>query len=173
MEEKKKRGCNFSLADVDLLMQLILADVKVIENKITDGCSQKEKHVTWKKITENFNSMTGTYRDLNSVKIKYENIKRNLKKKILVLKQHQKGTGGGPDLKTNFLWYEEQLYGQLKLGIEGLPSVGDSDSVCIDADNELMPNETPASASEENIYVLYDNEQVYCLFLFICVFMSF
>lgn len=39
----------------------------------------KKKTTDTEKITENFKSNTGTYRDVNSVKIKYINIKRHLK----------------------------------------------------------------------------------------------
>lgn len=99
----------------------------------------KEKKIHTETITDNFNYKTGTYRDLNYVKIKYEDIKRNLKK--ILEYRIQKSTAGDPELKTDFLWHKE-------------PSVGDSDSVWIGADNESILNDTIIPSNVQNTCVV-------------------
>lgn len=129
---RKRRGANFSSNEITFLMRCLLPEIGTIENKKTDGTTLKEKHNAWKRITHTFNSLMGLsnndfHRDINSIKLKYENIKRTLKRKITANKQNYQKTGGGPSADIKLLWYEEQLYSFLQLGIDGLDPQGDSD----------------------------------------------
>lgn len=128
MEVKKKRSANFSSEEISILMKYILEEINIIENKKTDGATLRDKQNAWKNIQQKFNSCAKDHqRDIITLKMKYDNIKKNLKKKLNEAKRFCSGTGGGPMVETKLLWYEEQLYGLLQLGIEGLPSIGDSD----------------------------------------------
>lgn len=127
--KKKERSSNFTTSETDVLMKCIFQEIHIIENKKTDAVSLKEKQEAWQRVVVLFNSANLNNRDANSVKGKYDNIKRNLKKKMSSIKMHQRGTGGGPPIDLKLLWYEEQLYFLLKINIEGLPATGDSDAI--------------------------------------------
>lgn len=133
-----------------------MMEVKVIENKATDGVTIKEKRGAWQRIADTFNSQALQHRDVNTLKLKYENIKRNLKKKIADEKLGVKATGGGPFTDIKLLWYEEQLYSVLQLGISGLPSQGDCDSVLTPDSNDSVSNNV-----EEIIIVHGDSNVLY------------
>ncbi|KAJ8912341.1 hypothetical protein NQ315_014708 [Exocentrus adspersus] len=124
MDVKKKRSCNFTNREIGLLMECVMSEIKVIENKKTDGSSLKEKMKAWERVNNTFNSMSNSdvHRDVTSIKNKYENIKRALKKKIAQNRQSITKTGGGPPSESKLLWYEEELFAILQLGIEGLLS---------------------------------------------------
>ncbi|XP_072392944.1 uncharacterized protein [Diabrotica undecimpunctata] len=87
-----------------------------------------DKKESWQRIHNLFNSTNIVNRDLVSIKVKYENIKRNLKKTVSQIKRSQHQTGGDPPANTELNWYEEKLYNLLRTSIDGLPSEGDSDS---------------------------------------------
>lgn len=167
MEIKKKRGSNFSTAEINLLMSCLIPEINIIENKHTDGVTMQEKKHVWQKLTAAFNSAhNDIHRDMNSIKMKY-NIKKTLKKKITENKQNYKGTGGGPPVDTKLLWYEEQLYSILQLGIDGLASAGDSDIIC------QVPDVSPvdhtynySTNNDENICLINDNENEVILFVY-------
>lgn len=75
--KKKERSCNFTATEVDVLMKCIFNEIHVIENKKTDGVTLKEKQEAWKRVEVLFNSANCSNRDINSIKMKYDNIKRN------------------------------------------------------------------------------------------------
>lgn len=123
-DKKKERGCNFSKSEVNLLMTMILQDLHIIENKKLDGASAKEKKQVWTRITKLFNASYPEGRDMNSLKVKYENIKRNFKKKITDENFVPKKIGGS-DHSNKLLWYEEKMYGFLKSTIDSMKSMGE------------------------------------------------
>lgn len=85
--EKKHREKNFTAAELHLLMKCVLQEIHWIENKKTDGANLKEKNQAWLRVKTLFESANiETKREVSSLKIKYENIKRNLKKKLLLKK---------------------------------------------------------------------------------------
>ncbi|CAG9763548.1 unnamed protein product [Ceutorhynchus assimilis] len=153
-EDKKKRGVNWSKAEINLFMNCLLPHINVIENKQTDGVSLREKQTKWKKVHENFIAQnTDQARDLTSLKLKYDNIKRNLKKKIQNNKKQLTKTGGGPPQEEPLLWYEEALYQVLQVSIDGLPSEGDSDALT----TPLKKNDPKPSTSYSFRALLEDN----------------
>lgn len=143
--KKRERGQNFTTEDISILMRCIMGEIKLLENKATDGVTIKEKRVAWQRVAESFNAQSLQTRDVNTLKLKYENIKRTLKKKIATEKLEVKATGGGPKVEVKLTWYEEQLYAVLQLGIDGLPSQSDCD------DNNL-PNTSISDTVTNNIY---------------------
>ncbi|CAG9769524.1 unnamed protein product [Ceutorhynchus assimilis] len=96
---------------------------------------------------------TDQARDLTSLKLKYDNIKRNLKKKIQNNKKQLTKTGGGPPQEEPLLWYEEALYQVLQVSIDGLPSEGDSDALT----TPLKKNDPKPSTSYSFRALLEDN----------------
>lgn len=57
--------------------------------------SNRLKEETWKKLSKEFCSSTGVFRDSIILRRKYENLKKKAKKKFADLKCHTKATGGG------------------------------------------------------------------------------
>ncbi|EFN71184.1 UPF0439 protein C9orf30-like protein, partial [Camponotus floridanus] len=90
-----KRAPNFTKTEEEILVQLVKKHDKVLECKRTDTNSNILKEETWKTISKEFNSTTGTFRDSPTLRRKYENLKKKTKKKFADLKCHLKGTGGG------------------------------------------------------------------------------
>uniref|UniRef100_A0A1Y1N4D8 Regulatory protein zeste n=1 Tax=Photinus pyralis TaxID=7054 RepID=A0A1Y1N4D8_PHOPY len=157
MAKKRDRGCNFTITEVDLLMKCALQESKIIENKLTDGGSLREKQSAWARVGKLFDSANSeTKRDVNALKMKYENIKRNLKKKIALSKQNYRGTGGGPPIDVKLLWYEEQLYSILQLSIEGLTSTGDSDTIVVN-ETKLIDINGVGELPEENTEIVFSD----------------
>ena len=128
MEDKKKRSTNFAPREINLFMNCLIPALKIIENKQSDGASLKEKKDAWKRVYTKFIAPNDQVRDLQCLKLKYDNIKRNLKKKISQNKIEIKKTGGGPPEEAKLTWYEEQLYSLLHLSIDGLVPQGDCDT---------------------------------------------
>lgn len=122
-DKKKERGCNFSKSEVNLLMTMILQDVHIIENKKIDGATTREKKRVWTRITKMFNATYPEGRDMNSLKTKYENLKRIFKKKISG--ETVQRTVVATD-NNKLVWYEEKLFNFLKSTITGSKMIGDS-----------------------------------------------
>lgn len=157
---KKERSSNFTQGEIDLLMKCIINEIYVIESKKTDAVALKEKQEAWERVIILFNSCNiNKNRDVTSLKTKYDNIKRNLKKKITALKIHLKGTGGGPPISDSLTWYEEVLYKILKVNIDGLQAEGDSDAIHgkQETEQEISETEQGSDLPPEIIYVVNDN----------------
>ncbi|KAG5871679.1 hypothetical protein JTB14_012040 [Gonioctena quinquepunctata] len=78
-----KRGSNFTPEEINVLIKLANKHKKVIENKKTDGTTWKSKEEAWKEIQRSFNSCSnGPPRTFKQLKMKYEGIKKDMKKKM-------------------------------------------------------------------------------------------
>lgn len=151
-EKVKKRSANFSLTEINLLMNCLLPEIHIIENKKTDGVTLKEKQEAWKKVHTLFAAQNKeALRDLLSLKLKYDNIKRNLKKKISDNKAEGKKTGGGPPEEKKLLWYEEQLFALLQLSIVGLEPQGDCDGPALTLSRPVLVDTFKNPTDVENI----------------------
>ncbi|KAF6208008.1 hypothetical protein GE061_016457 [Apolygus lucorum] len=85
---KRTRLQNFSRRENELLIHLAQQEVQIIENKATNAETSKLKTDVWHAITEAFNSHhIGEPRDMVSLRHRYENLKRGLRKKILEQKE--------------------------------------------------------------------------------------
>lgn len=61
----------------------------------------RQKHDTWKRIAQLFNQESNeTFRTASTLKMKYENIKKDIKGEISDDKIYRKGTGGGEERKS-------------------------------------------------------------------------
>lgn len=129
MEKKKReRTLNFSTEETRLLVNIVLKYMQVIENKTTDAVTWKSKNETWEKIANEFNSQSGkVHRTSKVLHLKYDVLKRLLRKKQSNNKMQIYKTGGGPSVEISLTDFEEKLAQILSLSINGLPSRGDSD----------------------------------------------
>ncbi|XP_049819003.1 uncharacterized protein LOC126264574 [Aethina tumida] len=103
---------SFSTLEVISLLDMVLKNIKTIENKSNDPTVLKEKEKAWKKITEVYNSLISFKRETKELKLKYNKIRYRLKKKLL----------NRTDPTTIMVTEHEQrlLQGLLRLGQLGL-----------------------------------------------------
>ncbi|XP_074035390.1 uncharacterized protein [Leptinotarsa decemlineata] len=95
-DSNKKRSANFTSKEEHILISLVLKFKEQIECR-SDTNTNKLKLNAWKRVTNEFNSISGeNYRQLQVLKNKYENIKKRSKQKFAAEKSFLKKTGGGP-----------------------------------------------------------------------------
>ncbi|KAG5890784.1 hypothetical protein JTB14_007178 [Gonioctena quinquepunctata] len=131
MEKKKRvRAANFNAEEVRLLIRLALKEKHILENKQTDSEVWKLKSKTWERIAAVFNASSGqTFRSADTLKLKYDGLKKELKKKVNKNKAETMKTGGGHPDYIVIDGPEKELLEVLSLSVHGLPSTVDSDSV--------------------------------------------
>lgn len=126
---KKSRSANFTKNEVRLLINIASKYASVVENKETDAVSWKAKKDIWDEIAMEFNSQSGcTYREPVVIRLKYDCLKRDLKKKVATNRLEVYKTGGGQAQILNLNDYEEKLLQLIKFSVEGLTSRHDSDA---------------------------------------------
>ena len=109
-----------------------LAETKknIIENKKSDATTWQEKEKAWKDIEKAFNSASGSvFRDHKHLKLKYEAIKRDTRKKSAVVRAERYKTGGGTSTAPPLTPAEEKVKQMILLSVEGNESQFDSDLV--------------------------------------------
>lgn len=94
------------------------------------------KEETWKTISKEFNSTTGTFIDPPILRRKYENLKKKAKKKFADLKCHVKGTGGGEPANIVFDSIDETIQSMLGTQLTGMTSQFDSDATLMIQNDE-------------------------------------
>ena len=69
-ETKKKRGCNMSASEKALLVDLVVKNRSIIENKKTDAVSAQLKAKCWEEVAAEFNgiSTAGVHREVLQLK---------------------------------------------------------------------------------------------------------
>lgn len=80
--KKRERNVNFSRREEELLVELVISNKNVFENKKTDAVMWKEKEDCWKKLALKFNSQSLLVpRTVPQLQLKYKNIKKLVRKK--------------------------------------------------------------------------------------------
>lgn len=125
--EKRHRGTNFSETEKDLLITMVEKYRTIIENKRSDAVCRKEKDRAWEKIGIEYAALSNIKRSTIELKHKYENIKRQLKKKVTENKIEILKTGGGTAHHEPLTESEKYLHSMLNISVAGLDSNGDSD----------------------------------------------
>ncbi|XP_066581996.1 myb/SANT-like DNA-binding domain-containing protein 4 [Prorops nasuta] len=133
--QKKERSSNFTTNELVMLLDIIKNFKHIVECKKTDTVTWKEKDDAWEKITELLNANGETERSKKSVLSKYNDMKKNLKKKLAANKAETFKTDGGIPIILPLTLPEEILYSILPMSIEGLPTPFDSDSLRSNEDN--------------------------------------
>lgn len=95
------------------------------------------KEETWKTISKEFNSTTGTFRDPPTLRSKYEK-KKKAKKKFADLKCHVKGIGGGEPANIVFDSIDETIQSMLEIQLTGMTSQFDSDATLVIQNDESI-----------------------------------
>ena len=77
MDDKEKRGANFTKTEIDSLIDITLKYKNIVENKITDAATWKDKNEVWMKISKEFNAASGNFpRSVKTIRAKYDSIKK-------------------------------------------------------------------------------------------------
>lgn len=96
--KKRDRNANFSTTETEALVSLIEGKKHVIENKKSNAVAWQDKEKAWKAIEVAFNSIRGeVYRDAKHLKVKYESMKRDVRKKLNV--QADNAGGKNPSMR--------------------------------------------------------------------------
>lgn len=130
MHKTRERSTNFSSDERDLLVSLLQKYKDILENKKNDGATWKNKEMAWKLIEKQFNAQSdGSFRSSKTLRIKYEGLKRTVRKKS-ALQSELNRTGGGPNRATRLDGTEQQIKSMISLNTthdDSLESVYDSD----------------------------------------------
>lgn len=130
MEKTKKvRSTKFMPEETSLLIRLALNEKHIVENKTTDAEMWKLKANTWAHIAELFNASSECFRPMESLKMKYESIKKELKKKVNKNNAEALKTGGEKPEFIKIDGPEKELLDALGLSAHYIPSNLDSDSI--------------------------------------------
>uniref|UniRef100_A0A2A4JYT3 Regulatory protein zeste n=1 Tax=Heliothis virescens TaxID=7102 RepID=A0A2A4JYT3_HELVI len=86
------------------------------------------KEAAWKSIENEFNARSGgTFRSTKTLKVKYEGLKRTVRKKSAAIRSELYRTGGGQNKAPILDNVEEQIKAMISLSTDGLQSIYDSD----------------------------------------------
>lgn len=125
-----KREPNFTSSETELLTALVKKYANILENKQTDVVNNKIKEETWCKLAKEFNSSSAIHvRNPKTLRAKYENLKKSLKRKCGDHRRSMYGTGGGPPHDLNLTNEENIILELAGPSVEGLPARFDSDTV--------------------------------------------
>ncbi|KAJ8705908.1 hypothetical protein PYW07_010685 [Mythimna separata] len=91
---KRDRSANFSPSERDILVFLVQKYKTVLENKKSDARTWKMKEAAWKSIHKEFNARSGCiFRSVKTLRIKYEGMKRTVRKKSAARRSELDQTG--------------------------------------------------------------------------------
>lgn len=127
-----QRTPNFTPGEKECLFHLVAEYADVLEDKLTNRTSIKQKNLTWEKISTEFNIRAPIVcrRTTEQLKRLYENKKKVLRKKSAEYKRESFLTGGGPPAEVKWDPTDEILLRIInEKSIKGLNSQYDSDSV--------------------------------------------
>ncbi|CAG4953053.1 unnamed protein product [Colias eurytheme] len=83
MEDKKKRGSNYTPAEKDMLLEVIKKYQNIIENKETNAHMILKKREAWETVCQQYNTVavsgSRTWQQLRHL---YENLKQRSKKDL-------------------------------------------------------------------------------------------
>lgn len=132
-EDKKIiRGANFTEIEKNRLADIINKDdVKsVIESKLQNGPTNKEKEVMWENITLMFNDIQRV-RSRTSLQLKqcYNNLNRNVKSNIANDRIQRLATGSGPYSQPKTSDAELKVYEVIRNHVQPKKNAFDNDAI--------------------------------------------
>uniref|UniRef100_A0A6P7GY29 Regulatory protein zeste n=1 Tax=Diabrotica virgifera virgifera TaxID=50390 RepID=A0A6P7GY29_DIAVI len=146
MEEnniKRKRTANFTADEEEILISFVKKYKHILENKKSDAVTNSEKMKIWEKIAKEYSSVMGCSKTSLCLRTKYNNMKKNVKKKFAEEKSYLRCTGGGPSIKVDISNTDNTIKEMLGDTVTGFVSKYDADS-----DKHNLANDI---ATEENI----------------------
>lgn len=139
MEEinKRKRNANFTADEEQILVSLVKKYQHILENKKSDAITNSEKMKTWETIAQEYSSLMGCSKTSITLRTKYNNMKKNVKKKFAEEKNYLRCTGGGPAIKIDISNTDNTIKEMLGDTVTGFVSKYDADTL----DNDEVGDE--------------------------------
>ncbi|XP_025264500.1 uncharacterized protein LOC112638834 [Camponotus floridanus] len=150
----KVRGKNFTKDEKLQLVKELSTYHHIIENKVTNMTSNREKEEAWANVTINFNKNKPEIqqRTERCLRLCWDNLKRDTKKYCAQLQRELYKTGGGlPSIKPNPL-LEKVREMMTKAAVSGLCNPFDSDAITINENanvEELLQDDSSCDHSVE------------------------
>ncbi|XP_052846807.1 myb/SANT-like DNA-binding domain-containing protein 4 [Drosophila gunungcola] len=82
MSSKRIRGKNFSEQEEHALIDLVLLNKDILQDKKKDAATWRKKAETWERLAKEFRTQTGTDRSWTALREKYDNMKKNSRNKL-------------------------------------------------------------------------------------------
>jgi Myb/SANT-like DNA-binding domain len=153
MAMEKKKSANFSVSEIEMLVEEVAVHRGVLFGKFGSGISNSMKVETWKKITEKINAGNGgEIRSVEGVKKKWYDMASKTKKKESTRRSEMKATGGG---RMNIVMTAEEekvveiLGNEAVEGINGGVEVGFECSMKVE-EGSFQPEDTLALMEERD-----------------------
>ncbi|XP_043647440.1 uncharacterized protein LOC122616163 isoform X2 [Drosophila teissieri] len=90
MSSKRSRGKNFTEQEEHALLDLVLLNKDILQDKTKDAATWRRKAETWERLTMEFQAQTGTDRSCAALREKYDNMKKNLRNKYRGVKHFKR-----------------------------------------------------------------------------------
>jgi hypothetical protein len=87
--DKRKKSKNFTVEELNLLLTLI-EESPMLTSKKTDAVTNGMKESLWGDLKEKYNSNGICYRDLNQLKLKWDNLKKSAKKRATLINSNNR-----------------------------------------------------------------------------------
>ncbi|XP_025995559.2 uncharacterized protein LOC113004993, partial [Solenopsis invicta] len=141
----------FTISEKNDLLSIIFFYCHIIENKITDNISTVQKEEAWTSITIEYNKNRTIIRSEKSLRVCWENIKRDTRKYCATERRESYRTGGGVvNLKKNDLFERaREIMGETT--VNGLSNPFDSDCIeNVSTVGNILQDKNKLSQKEEN-----------------------
>ncbi|XP_039487320.1 uncharacterized protein LOC120449082 isoform X1 [Drosophila santomea] len=149
MFSKRTRGKNFTEQEEHALLDLVLLNKDILQDKTKDAATWRRKAETWERLTMEFQAQTGTDRSCAALREKYDNMKKNLRNKYRGVKHFKRQAEHHSAVSS---WYQSSTTSQDNAdhtGITGSPLENQFDS---DGNSQLL-----SAAKEENSSISLQN----------------
>lgn len=93
-KQKRQRSANFTAAEKDLLLDLVVKYKHIVENKATNAVTVIEKSNGWQKVASEFNAVSNVqFRSPTILRNCWDNLKKNSRKNSAARKAEILKTG--------------------------------------------------------------------------------
>ncbi|KAI4466137.1 hypothetical protein MML48_3g00005953 [Holotrichia oblita] len=149
------KNIHFTEAEKDAIINISIKYRNIIENKRTDGISNKQKNIAWENIAKEYNALgINVIRTSKQLRTFYDNLKKKLKRRCADEKVELYKTGGGTMKVPPIVPAEEKLLDSLKETFHPMPNAYDSSS-------SYFEEQQTYEVSNENLYsVITDHDYI-------------
>ncbi|XP_063802586.1 uncharacterized protein LOC134978244 [Pseudophryne corroboree] len=128
-DDGKKSTCGpqFSESENCALVDAVEKHYERLYGTRAQTTAPREKQRLWKEISDKVTVVSSILRDSKHCKKPYSDCHRQTKKKMAMLRRHEQGTGGGPELIIHWLNWEDIIRARLNpIRVAGVPGRMDS-----------------------------------------------
>lgn len=152
------RTSNFCVEEIELLMRLIKQYRHVIECKKSDATTWKEKEEAWNTLAADFNKdplcQGRSARTAKALKGKWENLKKNGKKKFALEKEELYKTGGGKGDFPKITQQDDDIKEIIGVAVTGIENSYDSDKNWTQLQTDMQQNNAIEIVYEDGKFTL-------------------